>query len=774
MDNDIACQYDDIIDGIDMWDKKGNQILCSCDFEQHTGTEWIQLMKSIKNAEVSLLINSHQVFPDEMYRYCCLNNVFIYVELEAFVQSDLKDDWRDMEVVLLIEISMLEKVSQEILKRIVEKDCHVCVINVSGNIKVINDFYLRLLADGFSGLFSLASLSNNQTHPRKYNGLINRRTLAEFRTETNMYIKDEIEQLKKNALHRHNRNRTQKEQQNLQVVLINMNVALSYEPRKNLGIEYLASVLQKGGYKAQCIYAEKITFLDKIRTLLHREKEIKVIGFSCMQDNIYAVQNAIHYLKQEYPDITFTIGGAQALALKEEFIKKSKVDYIMVGESEQSYLQLINYIFHNTGEIEEIANLRFIDNNGNYVETSRGELIENLDIIPFPQYVYQKDDSLTCAGIITGRGCPYSCAFCYEGAKEKSVRYRSLENVFEEISVLIKNYKNLRVIQFYDDTFTVDSKRVMEFCEYYQEIFDKYKIRWVCEMHCQTVYNKPKLLKAMVRAGLSAAQIGLENGDLDVLKKLNKKITPTQIFDTINNCREAGLKKLEGNILLGGAGETREQLESQFEFAEKILVMGRGMFELAVVMFWPFPNTPIANNSDKYGVKLLKQECENTINCMQNIVTESEEVGRQEFVEHYYKLVEWIEQIYAREALKMNSEEAERCWNTNEFNLNSKWGQALAKYNFIRQYMTAKSKMQEDILQGEIYPVRTFDLLSYRDNCLYLKEAGKVFDKRQSQILELCNGKNTVKDVAHILHWNIENVFVQLKELKEKMYVYGV
>ena len=87
--------------------------------------------------------------------------------------------------------------------------------------------------------------------------------------------------------------------------------------------------------------------------------------------------------------------------------------------------------------------------------------------------------------------------------------------------------------------------------------------------------------------------------------------------------------------------------------------------------------------------------------------------------------------------------------------------------------MMAKSRLREDILQKETYPIRTFDMLSYRENCLYLAEADKVFDKRDSQILELCNGKNTIEEIARILNWNLENVFEQMKELNEKMFLYG-
>ena len=147
----------------------------------------------------------------------------------------------------------------------------------------------------------------------------------------------------------------------------------------------------------------------------------------------------IKFLKNKYPDIVFFVGGAQSIDLGGEFLKESKSDYIMVGESEKYIIDFADAIIKKEKQIENIKNLRFIDSKGDFRETPRGDLIDNLDNIPFPNYIYKNDDSLNIVGVITGRGCPFNCSFCYEGAKEKTVRYRSVSNVIEEISLILKN-----------------------------------------------------------------------------------------------------------------------------------------------------------------------------------------------------------------------------------------------------------------------------------------------------------------------------------------------
>lgn len=98
--------------------------------------------------------------------------------------------------------------------------------------------------------------------------------------------------------------------------------------------------------------------------------------------------------------------------------------------------------------------------------------------------------------------------------------------------------------------------------------------------------------------------------------------------------------------------------------------------------------------------------------------------------------------------------------------------QAITKYSYINRYLSAK--FQSDIkLSPTVFPIRTFDLLVYRNNHLYLKEADICFNSVESGILELCNGKNNVKSIATKLNITIEVLLEQLSNLEERMFIYG-
>lgn len=771
--NNLTFSYYEVEKNLELLDKKGNHILIADGDETYSVSKLKILIDSIKQAEISLYINLNSYLPQDFIDFCISHRLILYFDLISDCNMDHLQQLSKLDLVAILPEDNVETLADQTINIIIDHNVNLCVLVKDGEFQRIASLYERFLNQGFTRIFNITYEPRKVEYNAEQINLINRCMIEQFNFNQNISIRSQIENLKRNVFKRHNRMLNIKNVSKTNIYFVNVNVNLHMHlERKNLGIEYLASVLNSRGYNADCLYSDKLTLLSKIEVLIE-ENDVKVIGFSCMQDNIYVVKNAIKYLKSKYADIVFLVGGAQAVALGEMFIQESGVDYIMVGESEYCITDLMDYIFYQKGSIEDINNICYINHNGDYIENAQGELICDLDAIPFPNYVLKNDDSLTYAGILTGRGCPFKCAFCYQGVKEKTVRYRSLDNVFEEISLLLKNNKNVKAIQFYDDTFTLDAKRVREFCKRFSKIHEEFGISWICEIHCQTVYDKPELMKLMVEAGLNEAQIGIESGDDGILKKLNKSITSDMIIQTIENCRKAGLYMLEGNIMLGAAGETKEQLEANLDYVERLILAGKGMLQIYPVMLWPFPHTPITIDPAKYGVKIIEEQCDYTINCISNCVSESDSVPRQEFVDHFYRLSERISEIYIEIASQLNAKEARKHWLNGSFSFVEQWGRSLSAYKYMNTFFIAKDKNDVDLSNDEVYPIRSFDVLSYEKDQLYLRETKLLIDPLDSRILEISNGKNNVKEIANRLGVDIKVVHERLNALEDKMLVYG-
>ncbi len=723
--------------------------------------------------QLAIAICDYNLTP-EFIRFCKLHRTILYLNNDAIQSANLFDKIISLDVDKVLNIDISKPLLDDTIKKIVDGDINVCFINHNMDSKQAAIIYNQLIDKGFCRIASIVNVYDAPPIKGILSGFINRSMIERFNIDQNMSILGEINKLKQNALKRNNRFVNLKENTICEVLFVNVNVNLLMQiERKNLGIEYLASVLNRDGITADCLYCSQISVIDRVEEAINQRK-VKVIGLSCMQDNVHVIEHVSKYLKRKYSDITIFVGGAQAVGLHEDFLIYSGVDYIMVGESEKNITSLMLHILHGFPCCDQISGIRYYDANGHYQENANEDLIDNLDEIPFPNYVYKNDDNLIMPGIITGRGCPFNCAFCYEGAKEKKVRYRTLDNVFEEISLLLKNNRNVRMIQIYDDTFTLDENRVIEFCDRFRRIRDSHKVGWICEIHCQTVYNKPDLIRYMVESGLEQAQIGIESGNVEVLKKYNKKITPEMIEMTVVHCKKAGLKMLEGNILLGGAGETKEQMEDNTEFVKKLLLLGAGMLQVYPVMYWPFVKTPIASSPENYGVKIIPEQLYYTIHCIDNCVTESDTVKRQDFVDYSDYLRCQIKDTYKKIALNFTADQVSRLWDNGNFIPFSQWGIALSDCKYMRNYFLAKERGAVDILEDGVFIMRTFNSLSYKNNQLYIRDSNLLLSERDSRVLELCNGRNTIHDLMKKLHLNKGEIVHRLNELEEKMLIYGV
>ena len=763
----------DILNNPEYYDEKNKLIIVSDknNFSQVNQLDFLR--NKIQYSEIGVFIDVNNRIFEELLHYCLINRLIIYLKITSDTNLSVIQTLRDVDLVAIIDYSEIYHFPSAMIDAIVKMNINICLIGRDISFQDTIEVYEKFLEKGFSRIFNLIAC-DKENKSIIQGGLITREEIEKFNIKSNMCIKSRVEYLKQNIMKRHNRDITKYDEEKIDVLFVNLIVVSA--PiifKKNLGIEYLTSVLNCAGYRAECLYSTHLLVLSEIEQLILK-KQIKIIGFSCMQDNIHVVKHLIKFLKNKYPDIVFFVGGAQSIDLGREFLKESKSDYIMVGESEKYIIDFVDAIIKKEKQIENIKNLRFIDSKGNFRETPRGDLIDNLDNIPFPNYIYKNDDSLNIVGVITGRGCPFNCSFCYEGAKEKTVRYRSVSNVIEEISLILKNNKNVKHIQFYDDTFTVNSLRTRELCRELKKIHENYGITWSCEIHCQTIYNDSELIQIMVDAGLVEAQIGLESGNDEILKRYNKKITLDMILKTIENCNKAGLRSLQGNILLAGAGETKEQINEYFELVEKLLLVGKGMLQLSVVMFWPFPSTPISVNPDLYGVKIIQEQCEYSINSIKNFVSESEFVSREEYITYYYSLNNRIEDIYLRLASEMDAKEASKYWKPRGFDKLSPWGKALSKFEHMSVFFFAKSNANVGNLNDDnVYPIRTFNMLSYVENKIYLKNINLILENFDSRILELCNGKNTINEIGERLGVPSETIHDRLSFMETKMLVYG-
>ncbi|OQZ01343.1 MAG: hypothetical protein B6D35_03420 [Candidatus Brocadia sp. UTAMX2] len=392
-----------------------------------------------------------------------------------------------------------------------------------------------------------------------------------------------------------------------------------------LGLSYLSSALKKAGHKviiydADCNKDSRgmdYTRLPEKYRIYLRElknpenpiiKEISetfrkyqpdIIGITVMTPKTASAFTIASLAKQYNLDCTVIFGGPHATLRANEILKNTRdVDFVINGEGESVMLELVNALRAKDHTFSEIRGLSYRQGNAQIHNPPRS-FIDNLDDLPFPDResflgldTYTSEDM----GLLMGsRGCPYRCSYCATQIWTRKVRYRSLANIVEEIREVHLRF-GTRQFTFKDDSFTVNRKRVVEFCDILLEA--GLKINWDCNTRVDLV--DLELLRTMKKAGCNSIKVGIESGSERILALMDKGISLKRIHEAARLFRETGIH-WTAYFMLGIPTETEEDVKKTLDLLYKI----RPSFA-SIGVYEPFPGTRLFDIGVEHG--LVKSE----------------------------------------------------------------------------------------------------------------------------------------------------------------------
>ena len=256
-----------------------------------------------------------------------------------------------------------------------------------------------------------------------------------------------------------------------------------------LNLCYLAAYLRES---IDC----DVSILDcEIKTTSFRQIEdyIKefnpsVVGITSPTPAFEHVLRVARITKRINPKTHVILGGPHPTALPFDAIKDENIDFLVMREGELSFIELVQALALGKSDFKVIKGIVFKEAK-QVVFTDSRSYISNLDELPFPARDLLELDKYTSAptkkvskfrstSILSGRGCPYNCIHCISNCLwARKFRMRSPKNIVDEIELCVKKY-NIHEFNFYDDTFTISEKQVLEVCNM---IFDRrLKISWIC------------------------------------------------------------------------------------------------------------------------------------------------------------------------------------------------------------------------------------------------------------------------------------------------------
>lgn len=362
-----------------------------------------------------------------------------------------------------------------------------------------------------------------------------------------------------------------------------------------LGLGYIAAVLERNEYKPNVI---DLTFQEEKKKLGFKSD---IYGLSCTTVLSRNALSLAKEIKEKNPTSTIVFGGPHPTLLPNEIILNPWVDAVCIGEGEYAFTEIVQHI-ENGESLSDIKGIAYKEQ-GKPVFTEQRRPIENLDELPFPsQYLFPVEKYFEANGIRdlsihTSRGCPGNCTYCQPTLRTifgPKLRYRSPENVLDEIEIIVKKHK-LDMFVVTDDTFTWHTKNVEEICR--GMIKRGINVLW----RCQTRVNAPReTLHWMKKAGCIAVAFGVESGSQKILDNIQKNIKIADIKTAFKNCHEVGILT-HAYIMVGNIGEDKTTIQQTKDILAEIKP-----FNINVSITTPYPGTQLYDYAMKNNLLLSK------------------------------------------------------------------------------------------------------------------------------------------------------------------------
>ncbi|MFH1308994.1 MAG: radical SAM protein [Patescibacteria group bacterium] len=395
----------------------------------------------------------------------------------------------------------------------------------------------------------------------------------------------------------------------------------AYLEENKINVSILDSALE--GYNE--LYDENngmVTYGLNMEKIKKRVKEINpdLVGvtypFSCQSKNVLEICETIKEIDR---NIKIVVGGVHASALSENIIKNHKtIDFVVVGEGEETLLDLVENLNKEVKDFKNIKGIVYREKDDSLIINEKREHIKNINKIPLParhllkieDYIkinvphgpYAKEKRV--GNILTSRGCPGMCLYCASWKFfGRQFRARTIDSIFKEIDLLIKNNK-IKEIQFEDDNLTFDKKRA-------KEIFKRlkgYNLSWCTPNGVRIDTIDKEMLKLMKESGCYQLTFGIESGNKRVLHKvIRKPINLDKIKPIIDEAKKIGVL-VHLFFMVGLPTETKKEMLETLKFA-KYLNPDSASFAIAA----PLPGSDLYDYAIKNNLLLDGFKFEDTI-----------------------------------------------------------------------------------------------------------------------------------------------------------------
>jgi anaerobic magnesium-protoporphyrin IX monomethyl ester cyclase len=352
-----------------------------------------------------------------------------------------------------------------------------------------------------------------------------------------------------------------------------------------LGIGYLSTHLKKKNLISRLYDADLNN--NSISNLLHQIETYKplVVGYSIMSMSLPFFYKVTKEIKRKYPNQIIVAGGPH-VTNDPQVVFELNIDYGFVGYSEESFPMFLDKLKNGDSVFDDVKGM-IVNSTNRRDKPILFDVSSSFEAPDYSLYDIRQYQNISFGQnwftVITSRGCAYNCKFCKDPGRNRYKEY-PLDSIKEQITLIVESY-NIKWLTFVDDSFTYNRSRVIDLCNWMIE--QKFEFKWTCMTRADVL--DVDLIQLMRRAGLEYVIIGVEAGNEEVRKKINKDISNELYINAVSGLRKAGIRVL-CSYVLGNIEESYDQMWQTIKFSHKLSSDYAQYYNMIAL-----PNTPIFN-----------------------------------------------------------------------------------------------------------------------------------------------------------------------------------
>lgn len=380
-------------------------------------------------------------------------------------------------------------------------------------------------------------------------------------------------------------------------------IARKKEKRKEFppfGVLYLATVVKKEGWDVTLFSVDENDYTRNF-------SDYDVVGFSIVSSYSYQpLMNCCKTSKMKR-DVFKIAGGYQAEKFYLNVFRDFSVRMIFKGESEESIKEFVNNFKYRS--FSDIKGIIYKYNDGKFLNTEERGCVD-LNEIPIPnrEFLGPNDFVMTdrlantklkMVHVLFSRGCIYNCAYCaaHQDGNNSKIRYRLKEKIVEELEQLKEQFK-IEGFSIIDDCFLTNKEKSIEICNYIAS--KNLNLKW--SLAARVDHIDDERLTALRNAGCIEIKFGAETGSNELLTKMKKGVTVSQIENAIRMTKSKGIS-VKLFLITGLPGETDTTHNETIEFLER---MKDNIDRVSLLRYTPLAGSNIYENPQLYGIDKTK------------------------------------------------------------------------------------------------------------------------------------------------------------------------